>query len=309
MKFAYEDLGSAVCQFVLGAATQGFATGPDGGRDAKFVGTAELLPSKTAPWNGTVIVQAKHTNAYNTTFSDAEFFSEKHDATVLGKELPRIKQLRATKNLDHYMLFSNRRLTGGAESKLRGHICKECSMPESSILLCGVEQLETWLKRFPDAARIADIDPIDSPLLVSPDDLAEVVEHLAAHLAAASPQGAPPTDRVTYEKKNKLNGLSADYAATLRKRYLKDTAAIRDFLAMPGNETVLARYESAIDEFELEVLAKKKPDQTFDLVLQHLFSVLFGRDPVLRKYPRLTRAVVFYMYWNCDLGLKDHASA
>ncbi|EGM8074926.1 hypothetical protein IIO15_001789, partial [Escherichia coli] len=50
MKFAYEDLSDGqfetlivlLCQRLLGAAVQGFAKGPDGGRDAKFMGTAEL---------------------------------------------------------------------------------------------------------------------------------------------------------------------------------------------------------------------------------------------------------------------------
>jgi hypothetical protein len=44
--------------------------------------------------------------------------------------------------------------------------------------LCGLEQLEIWLKRFPEAAKEADLDPVDSPLIVSPDDLAEVVQAL-----------------------------------------------------------------------------------------------------------------------------------
>ena len=73
MEFAYEDLSDDqfeklvvfLCQRLLGIAVQGFAKGPDGGRDAKFVGTAELHPSKAAPWVGTTIVLAKHTNGYN----------------------------------------------------------------------------------------------------------------------------------------------------------------------------------------------------------------------------------------------------
>lgn len=76
MKFAYEDLSDDqfeklvvfLCQRLLGISVQGFAKGPDGGRDAKFVGTAELHPSKAAPWVGTIIVQAKHTNGYNRNF-------------------------------------------------------------------------------------------------------------------------------------------------------------------------------------------------------------------------------------------------
>jgi len=57
MNYAYEDLSEdqfeklivLLCQRLLGIATQGFAKGPDGGRDAKFMGTAELHPSRTAP--------------------------------------------------------------------------------------------------------------------------------------------------------------------------------------------------------------------------------------------------------------------
>lgn len=77
MKFAYEDLIEdqfetlvvLLCQRLLGMSVQGFAKGADGGRDARFNGTAELLPSKTAPWVGTIIVQAKHTNGFNRSFS------------------------------------------------------------------------------------------------------------------------------------------------------------------------------------------------------------------------------------------------
>lgn len=313
MKYAYEDFSPgqfeslvvALCQLLLGAGVQGFAAGPDGGRDAKFVGMAELLPSKANLWTGTVIAQAKHTNGYNTTFSDSDFYSEASSATVLGEELPRIKKLRAANGLDHYMLFSNRRLTGNAESKLRAVIAKECGLPESSIMLCGIEQLEVWLKRFPEAARIADIDPIDSPLIVSPDDLAEVVEHLALHLKQVARAADPPADRVSYERKNELNKMSKAYAKELRKRYLKDTAQIKQFLAAPENADLLGRYESTVDEFQLQIIAKRRDYQSFDEVLNYLIALLLDRDPILRKNKRLTRTMVFYMYWNCDVGLND----
>lgn len=315
MKFAYEDLSSeqfedlvvALCQFLLGAAVQGFTAGPDGGRDAKFVGTAELFPSASNPWIGTVICQGKHTNGYNKTFSDADFHSDKNAATVLGEELPRIKKLHAAKALDHYMLFSNRRLSGNAESKLRAVIAEHSGLPETSIYLCGVEQLEVWLKRFPKAADIAEIDPIDSPLIVSPDDLAEVVEHLAQHLKNAPTQPVLPTDRVPYERKNTLNNMSKEYGKEQRRRYLKETSQIKTFLAAPENAALLKRYDSAAEEFQLQILAKRKEYQAFDDVLNYLVNILFSRDPVLRANKKLTRTMVFYMYWNCDVGLNHDA--
>ena len=313
MKFAYEDLSDdqfevlivLLCQRLLGAAVQGFAKGPDGGRDAKFAGTAELLPSKASPWVGTVIVQAKHTNGSNRSFSELDFYSTANENTVIGKEIPRIKKLRNANELDHYMVFANRRLTGNSETDIRNHIASSCDIPVASIILVGVEQLELWLKRFPEVAQEANLDPVDSPLIVSPDDLAAVVQALARQKEGL---GAllddPPTVRVTYEEKNVLNNMTEAYAKELRRKYLKETAAIRTFLAAPENIELLRMYECVVDEFQLKILAKRKDYQTFDNVMEYLLDLLFNRDPVLRQYAhrRLTRAMLFYMYWNCDIG-------
>ena len=320
MKFAYEDLSDdqfevlivLLCQRLLGIAVQGFAKGPDGGRDAKFVGTAELHPSKTAPWVGTVIVQAKHTNGYNRSFSELDFYSTSSSNTVVGKEVPRIKKLREAKQLDHYMLFANRRLTGNSETEIRDHIAAECGVPASSIYLCGLEQLELWLKRFPEVAQEANLDAVDSPLIVSPDDLAEVVQALARQKDGLTALlDDPPTVRVTYEEKNTLNNMTPAYAKEQRRKYLKETAQIRTFLAAPENIELLRMYESVVDEFQLKILAKRKDYQTFDEVMEYLVDLLFNRDPVLRQHAhkRLTRAILFYMYWNCDIGEVDDATA
>lgn len=289
MKYAYHDLSEdqferlvvLLCQRLLGMATQGFAKGPDGGRDAKFVGTAELIPSKAEPWKGTVIVQAKHTNGYNRSFSEGDFFNPDSENTVVGKEIPRIKKLRAAKELDHYMLFANRKLTGGAESSLRAHIAKECGMPEQSIMLCDIEQMELWLKAHPEVPDMANLDPVDSPLIVSSDDLSEVVQAFARHLdGAAAALDVPPTPRTPYEKKNAINGMSAEYAKAQRRYYLKETGQVKVFLAAPENEELLRMYESVVEEFQLKIIAKRKDHQTFDEVMNHLIDLLFGRDPL-----------------------------
>lgn len=319
MKFAYEDLGDdqfetlvvLLCQRLLGMSVQGFAKGPDGGRDAKFVGTAELHPSKAAPWVGTTVVQAKHTNGHNRNFSESDFFSRNAAGTVLGKEIPRIKKLLDEKQLDNYMLFSNRRLAGNAEAEIREYIATQCGIPESSIYLCGVEQLELLLKNFPEVAKVANLDPVDSPLIVSPDDLAEVVQSLAQQRGSLSAAlDDPPTPRVNYEQKNVINNMTSEYARAQRQRYLKETALIQAFLAAPENLDLLRLYESVVDEFQLKIIAKRKNYQTFDEVMEHLVDLLFGRDAVLRqrKHKRLMRAVLFYMYWNCDIGEVEDAS-
>jgi hypothetical protein len=203
------------------------------------------------------------------------------------------------------MLFANRRLTGNAENDIRGHISKECELPLESIYLCGLEQLELLLKRFPEVVKLADLDPVDSPLIVSPDDLCEVVEALARQKDGLSTAlDNPPTPRIPYETKNQLNNMTAAYAKEQRKKYLKETTVIANFLAAPENNELLQQYDSAVDEFQLKIIAKRKDYQSFDDVMEYLLDLLFARDAVLRQrgHKRLTRAMLFYMYWNCDIG-------
>jgi hypothetical protein len=314
MKYAYHDLNEdqferlveCICHHLFGIGVQGFAKGPDGGRDSKFVGTAQLYPSTSAPWTGTTIIQAKHTIGYNKSFSESDFYSKASKSTTMAEEMPRIKKLRDADQLDNYILFANRKLAGNAESEIRSHISKECRIPESSIALCGVEYLERILKHYPQAAVDADLDPIDCPLIVSPDDLAEVVEALARQRESFQvPADDAPTKRVHYEVKNALNNMTPEYAKEIRKKYLKETGQIKAFLEAPENSELLRLYESVVDEFQLQIIAKRRDHQTFDDVMEHIAQVLFSRDAVLRQaaHKRLTRVMLFYMYWNCDIGL------
>src|SRR5690606_8058410 len=131
---------------------------------------------------------------------------------------------------------------------------------------------------------IVKIEPVDSPLIVSPDELAEIVEALAKQLTQAQPVvDIPPTKRVSYEQKNSLNKMSKDYAKGQLRRYLKHTKQISAFLAAPENQTFLEQYETVIDEFQLKIIAKLKDQQPFDDVMEYLIDLLFNRDVVLRR--------------------------
>ena len=320
MKYDYEDLSDdqfeklviLLCQRVLGISVQGFSKGPDGGRDAKFVGTAELHPSKAAPWTGITIIQAKHTDGYNRDFLESDFFNPNSKTTIIGEEVPRIKALREGNNLNNYMLFANRRLSAGGENDIRAHLATKCGLSLESIYLCGTAQLELWMKRFPEVAELADLDLVDSPLIISPDELSEVVQAFGKHRdAVGAAIDDPPTQRVTYGAKNLINNMSAEYATAQRKKYLKETSQVRRFLAAPENTELMQLYESIVDEFQLKLIAKRKDYQSFDQVMEFIAQQLFGRDPILRqrKHKRLTRILLFYMYWNCDIGKANDAEA
>ncbi|MDP3441798.1 MAG: hypothetical protein Q8T08_02965, partial [Ignavibacteria bacterium] len=149
----------------------------------------------------------------------------------------------------------------------------------------------------------ADINPLESPLIISPDDLSEIVQALGNQLVTIKTQfDSYPVPRTPYEKKNKVNRMSDGYAKELRNKYLKETTQIQKFLASPENSGLLQLYESIIDEFQLKILSKRTDFQKFDDVMEYIADLLIGRDAILRSKKRLTRAMLFYMYWNCDIG-------
>ena len=100
-----------ICVHWLGQGVQPFADDKDGGRDGKFHGTVARFPSPKDPLSGHFVLQAKHTAAPNKSRSDRDF------PALLKKEHVKVRRLNAAGICDHYLLFTNRKLTGGADEK------------------------------------------------------------------------------------------------------------------------------------------------------------------------------------------------
>ena len=291
-----------LCHELLGAGVQKFATGPDGGRDAKFVGTAQEFPSRAAPLTGTTVVQAKHTLDAVGKFSDADF-SGTAATSMLSAEVPRIKALRDAAQVDHYLLFSNRRLGAIANEQIMQRLVTETGVP--SVHLFGLEQIERYIKRYSFIATTLHDFEYDLPLRASPDDLAEVITAIAdvqAQIDWPAAVSATSLQRVAFKKKNEINGLSEEYARYITRNYLKHFGVIEKFLADPINVVPCTAYRNAVDEFAAKLVAHRGDFATYDKLLDYLLSGLIQRDGDLRSHKRLTRTVFYFMYWACDIG-------
>ena len=317
MRYPYEDLDDSAFERLVvqcmrklfGPGVQSFAAGPDGGRDARFQGTAERFPSAASPWSGLTVGQAKHTAAINAHYSDPDF-SSTAPTSILSEEIKRLKKLKAADELDFYILFSNRRLGGVTGPRLEQRLATEVGLDKQNVQFLGVERLDDLLHEHSDILRLAKIDPVDNPLLPSSQDLAEVILAIAAQLAPA--QAEPhPTQRISYAEKNELNAMSEEFAKELNKRCLPYTRKIEDFLAVPENAEVVARYDAAVEDFQLKIIARRADYQSFDDVFNHLVDMLVKRDSVLagRGRARLVRIMLFYMYWHCDIGKHPDATS
>ncbi|WP_448610906.1 ABC-three component system protein [Geodermatophilus sp. URMC 60] len=317
MGYPFEDLDDSQFERLVvqcsrklfGVGVQSFSTGPDGGRDARFHGVAERFPSSQSPWRGITVIQAKHTIATNAHFSDADFSSDAETST-LTKEILRIKKLAEADEVENYMLFSNRRLGGVVGPEITNRIADEVGLPRARVWLAGTEYLDDMLHQYRDLPILARLDPVDAPLNVSSYELAEVILAIARGLDVDLPSSdAPVVDRVSYNEKNSLNNMSNEFALTLSKRYLAETRRIGRFLADPANTGALRMYEGAVDEFQIKIIAKRRDYQSFDDVFNYLVDFLAKRDAVLARNRRLLRAMVFYMYWHCDIGESVDAEA
>jgi hypothetical protein len=296
----FEDLVVGVCTFLLGAGIQKFSTGKDGGRDARFRGTATAFPSDREPASGLFVVQAKHTERPWAKLSDADF-SNADDDSIVSKEIPRVKQLLAANEVDHYILFTNRRAGGGTTATIEARIREETGL--DNVTLYGIESLDQKLKLFPRSVEIADVKDFQGPIRVVPDDLATIILALAEELKKpSSPPARLTLDRVTFEEKNKRNQLSGDVAKKIVTNYFKDFGKVKRFLGMPANRELRELYESTAAEFDAEIIERRSDDVSMDSLLNSLIDRLRHRDSDLSRNVRLTRTVVYYMYWICDLG-------
>ena len=109
----FEDLVALICDQILGMGTIVFSLGKDGGKDAKFSGKANNYPSKTEPWNGKIIIQAKHTQQNGASCSDSAF-----KRIVKEEVIPAISKLVKNNEINFYLLFTNRKLSGIEDKKI-----------------------------------------------------------------------------------------------------------------------------------------------------------------------------------------------
>ena len=165
----FEELCSRLCLRILGEGFVNFAKGKDGGKDGKFSGKANSLPSTSGPYEGKFIVQAKHTTNGSASCSDSAF------DTIIKKEKKRIGQLKNNNELEHYFLLTNRKLTGLKEPQIISTI-NDAVKGLSSVTIWGIERIHTFLDDNRDMHSDFKFNLPRSPLKIDPDDLELVVK-------------------------------------------------------------------------------------------------------------------------------------
>ncbi|MHB1195147.1 MAG: ABC-three component system protein [Longimicrobiales bacterium] len=295
----FETLVALICQEALGTGTVSFAEGPDGGRDARFTGTAEHYPSRQAPWSGKFVVQAKHTADRNSSCGDKGFFGNKK--SIVACEIPRVHALREAGECDHYLLFTNRRLPAGVEERIRREIRAETGVENVAVL--GIEAISNFLATRPQLVRAVGLDRMLGPIRFSAYDLRDVIEAFHSTVVPAGTT-APPVDLklATLDDKNQINGLSDVYFRVIQDRSSPYFGQIRAFLRDPVNSAVAQRYQSVANELNHKVMGRRGDFAAFEQVFEALYDLAIEYAPELKTRAPLVNVFLHFMYWECDLG-------
>jgi len=296
----FEALVIHICQKVLGTGTVNFSEGPDGGRDGKFEGTANEYPSVASPWKGKFIIQAKKTNNSNASCSDADF-----KTTVLDKEIPKIEKLKKTGEVDNYLIFTNRKLSAGADNQQTNYLKGKLSL--KNIAIFGVEVITTWLDASPAIVKACGLEKFRDPLKIHSDDIKDVIMafYNDREQFATEFDSKYSFDYLSLEKKNELNKLSEEYFKYIKENSESSFNVITVFLKKPINKKYADYYYNTIDELKGKIITRRGEFSKFEEIFGHLYDAILDKHTELKESRALINVFLHYMYCNCDIGKKN----
>jgi hypothetical protein len=283
----------------LGTGTINFSTGADGGRDGTFTGKAENFPSKASPWEGKFIIQAKHTEKPTAKCSDYDF-----ERKLKNEVNNRLETLVDNNELDYYLVFTNRKLSGIADAKISDFIDTNVEVENRVI---GDERIQLWLKEYPDIGKALNLNKLFLPLEFYEKDLQEIIIKFSEMKKELGDTARRDHDQLKYidkTRKNELNKLGKDYFDFMRKNSLAYFNSIQMFLKDPINKNYREYYENTVSDLQAKILIKRDEFFQFETILEDLYDYVLQNSPELKDKRRVIRVFLHYMYFNCDIGVK-----
>ena len=287
---------------LFGPSLSSFKPGRDGGRDARFEGIPQRWPSEQGQEHGQYILQSKHSSSPGTCCSDDDFKKS------LKLEIKKVKLLIATKELSHYLVFTNRAKSAAEDESFRNDFKRINGL--SKAWLVGGEDLHSLVNEYPDIWNRFE-EEVKNPIRFNRDDLVQIIHDFSRFVKQADRQPRSESIQVLkLEEKNKLNGISSMYFSDLQRHSMPQFEQIRSFLENPRNEQALNLYRDTADDLRgylrnmLSQNTISQLEEGFDRVRERFIA----SDNNLKTKRRWVRVFLDYMYSNCDIGQNVNAA-
>ncbi len=298
----FESLIIRICKDILGIGCKTFSLGKDGAKDSWFTGTADFFPSNSEPWSGKFNIQAKHTKVLNASCADNDFSVNK--SCILNKEIERLNEIKTTTPFDNYIIFTNRKLSGGSHPIIIKMLQDGIGIDNVEII--GREQIDTYLTDSPQIANQFGLYKFITPLRFYEKDIREIIIDFAENSKSISSEAKSYLinfDLIDKERKNELNNLSKDYFDFIKDHSLQYFEEIENFLRDPKNEQYTRMYANTISDLQESITIERSRFNEFEHVIKHLVDCVIGEnEEKLKDYRKIVRVFIHFMYFNCDIG-------
>lgn len=298
----FENLVIRIGKEVLGIGCKTFSVGKDGAKDSWFTGTADYFPSKGSSWTGTFNLQAKHTKVLNASCSDNDF--SVNQTSVLSKEIARLKEVMKTTLFDNYIIFTNRKLSGGTHPTIAKML--QAGLGIQNVEIIGREDIDSYLTDYPHIADQFGLYKFQAPLRFYEKELRDVIIVFSEQSKAISTEAKSYITTFTVidkEKKNELNNLSKDYFEFLKNHSLQYFEEIEKFLRDPKNEPYMKMYSNTVSDLQDAITVERSRFNEFEHIIKHLIEYTVGNnEDKLKDLRKIVRVFIHFMYFNCDIG-------
>ncbi len=301
----FEQLINDICQRILGVGVIAFSQGTDGGRDGKFIGIAQHYVSDTDRWSGTFVIQAKHTTSPISSCSDSDF------ETIVDKEIIKIKKLKASNEIDNYLLFTNRKYSGVKGERLTNKIISETGVQNVAII--GKETInDLYLNPNKDIVKLHRLDLNHIPFNFSDEEIREIILAFKKQLPTIGSDIKSESDKLRYDythiekdKKNEKNGLTEDYYLNeIKSKSLMEFDTIEKFLYNPINEDLKDIYFDTAHELNQIITLKRNNFDAFEELFLYIYQLVCDGSVSLKGGKRHVTTFLHYMYIECLIGKK-----
>lgn len=298
----FENLVIRISKEILGIGCKTFSIGKDGAKDSWFTGTAEYFPSKKDPWKGTFNIQAKHTKTYDASCSDNEFSVNR--SSVLIKEIERLNEIQKSTSFNNYIIFTNRKLSGGAHPIIVKLLQDGLKIQTTEII--GREQIDAYLTDYPDIADQFGLYMFIAPLRFYEKDLRDIIVFFAENskeISSSANDYIKCFTMIDKGSKNEINNLSKEYFEFIKNHSLQYFNGIETFLRDPRNETYTKMYSNTVSDLQEAITVERNRFNEFEHIIRHLVDYTVGKnEDKLKDLRKTVRVFIHFMYFNCDIG-------
>lgn len=301
----FEKLINSICQNLLGMGVISFSEGKDGGRDGKFIGTAQNYPSTKKTWTGKFIIQAKHTANPIASCSDPEF--EK----IVDKEILKIQKLKAKDEIDNYLLFTNRKYSGIKGERLTQKIISETGIECAAII--GKETINNqYLNVNKGIVKQYQLNKHHLQFEFSDEEIKEIIIAFKMQLPSITTKIKKDVDKLRYDfklidksTKNQKNGLNEAYfQEEIVEKSLMEFSKIENFLENPINAELKDYYFDTAHELNQVIRFQRDNFNAFEELFPLIYQLICDGAPQIKGAKRHVTTFLHYMYYECLIGKK-----